>query len=67
MQILVHNRRVPVTEMTDKIDKVGPADMQRVAMRIFGPSSGNKPTVVGMGHEDVGDWQSVFKKYGLSV
>ena len=53
--------------MTDKIDKVGSADMQRVAMRIFGPSSGNKPTVVGMGHEDVGDWQSVFKKYGLSV
>ncbi|KAF9502330.1 mitochondrial processing peptidase [Pleurotus eryngii] len=65
-QILVHNRKVPVSEMTDKIDLIGAEDIRRVANRIFGPKSGNKPTVVCMGHEDTGDWQSVFRKYSVA-
>lgn len=64
--MLVHDRRVPVTEMTDKIDLVSPADIQRVATRVFGPQAGTQPTVVSFGHEDVGDWKGAFKKYGLT-
>lgn len=61
------DRRVSIDEMTAKIDAVTPADIQRVAMRLFGPSSGNKPTVVCLGHEDTGDWQATFKTYGLAA
>ncbi|KAG6814154.1 hypothetical protein H0H92_002149 [Tricholoma furcatifolium] len=66
-QILVHGRRVPVSEMTDKIDLVEPRDIQRVAMRIFGPQSGNKPTVVCMGHDETGTWEDVFTKYSVAA
>ncbi|PFH52260.1 hypothetical protein AMATHDRAFT_2266 [Amanita thiersii Skay4041] len=65
-QILVHNRKVPVTEMTDKIDQLVTDDIRRVGNRIFGPRSGAKPTVVCMGHEDTGAWEGVFTKYGIS-
>jgi len=65
-QVLVHDRPVPVTEMTDKIAQVTPKDVQRVAARVFGPQSGNKPTIVCQGHEDVRDWGDVFAKYGLA-
>ncbi|KAG6910491.1 hypothetical protein DXG01_009910 [Tephrocybe rancida] len=65
-QVLVHGRRVPVTEMTDKIDLVKPEDIRRVAARIFGPQSGNKPTVVCMGHDETGDWEDVFEKYSVA-
>ncbi|KAJ3508614.1 hypothetical protein NLJ89_g5663 [Agrocybe chaxingu] len=65
-QILVHNRKVPVMEMTDKINAVALEDVRRVAARIFSPDSGSKATVVCMGHEDVGDWGPVFTKYGLA-
>ncbi|KAA1468123.1 mitochondrial processing peptidase [Dentipellis sp. KUC8613] len=64
-QLLVHNRKVPVTEMCDKIDEITPESMQRVANRIFGPQSGNKPTIVIMGHEDIRDWQATMKKYDV--
>lgn len=64
-QILVHNRKVPVSEMCDKIDEVTPESLRRVAARVFGPDSGNKATVVCMGHEDVSDWRSVLRKYGV--
>ncbi|TFY81488.1 hypothetical protein EWM64_g2523 [Hericium alpestre] len=64
-QLLVHNRKIPVSEMCDKIDEVTPESIQRVANRIFGRQSGNKPTVVTMGHEDVGDWKSTMKKYDV--
>ncbi|TFK56631.1 LuxS/MPP-like metallohydrolase [Heliocybe sulcata] len=64
-QILVHNRKVPVSEMCDKIDEVTPESLRRVAARIFGPESGSKATVVCMGHEDVNDWHAVLKKYGV--
>jgi len=65
-QILVHNRKVPVTEMTDKIDQVNSDDIRKVAARLFGPESGNKPTVVAMGHEDTGAWEDVFTKYSVA-
>ncbi|THV07480.1 LuxS/MPP-like metallohydrolase [Dendrothele bispora CBS 962.96] len=65
-QVLVHDRPVPVTEMTEKVAKVTAKDVQRVAARVFGPQSGNKPTIVVQGHEDVKDWGDVFKKYGLA-
>ncbi|KAG6817929.1 hypothetical protein H0H87_012397 [Tephrocybe sp. NHM501043] len=66
-QVLVHGRRVPVTEMTDKIDFVKPEDIRRVAARVFGPQSGNKPTVVCMGHDETGDWKEVFEKYSVAA
>ncbi|KAF9074878.1 mitochondrial processing peptidase [Rhodocollybia butyracea] len=65
-QILVHNRVVPVTEMTDKVAQVTAEDITRVANRLFGPRSGNNPTVVCQGHEDVKDWRETFAKYGVS-
>ncbi|TFK41853.1 Metalloenzyme, LuxS/M16 peptidase-like protein [Crucibulum laeve] len=65
-QVLVHNRKVPVTEMTQKIDEVDPEKIREVAARIFGPESGNKATVVCMGHEDAGSWGETFTKYGIA-
>jgi len=53
--------------MTEKVDKVTPESVRCVAARIFGLDSGRKATVVCMGREDVGDWQAVFRKYGLSA
>ncbi|THH18254.1 hypothetical protein EW146_g2693 [Bondarzewia mesenterica] len=64
-QLLVHNRKIPVTEMCDKIDEVTPESLQRVATRIFGSDSGNKPTVVTMGRDDVKDWTKVFQTYDV--
>ncbi|XP_006454151.1 hypothetical protein AGABI2DRAFT_189453 [Agaricus bisporus var. bisporus H97] len=66
-QILVHGRKVPIHEMTEKIDQVDNNTIHRVAARIFGPSSGGKPTVVCMGHEDTGSYNEVFRKYGLAA
>ncbi|KAF8203944.1 Metalloenzyme, LuxS/M16 peptidase-like protein [Pholiota molesta] len=65
-QVLVHGRKIPVDEMTAKINAVTPADVKRVAGRIFSPDSGSKATVVCMGHEDVGNWPEVFSKYGVA-
>ncbi|EIM83585.1 mitochondrial processing peptidase [Stereum hirsutum FP-91666 SS1] len=64
-QLLVHNRKVHVSEMCDKIDLVTAESLQRVATRVFGPESGGKPTIVTMGHEDVRDAKGVFKKYDV--
>jgi processing peptidase subunit alpha len=55
-----------MSETAAKIDSVTSASINRVARKIIGPDSGNKPTVVCMGKEDVGDWQSTFRKYGLA-
>lgn len=66
LQILVHGRKVPVTEMTEKIDKVTVQDIRRVAERLFSPGSGGKPTVVVMGHEDIGSYKEVFSDYVLA-
>ncbi|KAF9015701.1 mitochondrial processing peptidase [Cyathus striatus] len=64
-QVLVHGRKVPVSEMTAKIDAVKTEDIRRVATRIFGPQSGNKPSLVCMGHEDTGSAAEIFRKYGI--
>lgn len=52
--------------MTGKINQVTPDDIRRVAVRVFSPDSGSKPTIVCMGHEDVGNWGEMFSKYGLA-
>lgn len=62
---MVHGRKIPVSEMCDKIDEVDQAAVRRVASRIFGPETKNKATVVCMGREDVGDYGGVLKKYGV--
>lgn len=62
-QILVHNRKVPMSEMVAHIDNVSADSIRRVAERVFG----HKATVVGMGREETGDWQGVLKKYGVGA
>ncbi|EJC98724.1 mitochondrial processing peptidase [Fomitiporia mediterranea MF3/22] len=64
-QILVHNRKVPVSEMCDRIDEMTPDDIRRVAHRVFGADAAKPATVVAMGKEDVGDWRGVLRKYGV--
>ncbi|KAH9010913.1 hypothetical protein EDB84DRAFT_1226776, partial [Lactarius hengduanensis] len=61
--LLVHDRKIPISEMADKIDSVTAESLQRVAQRIFGSQSGGKPTVLAMGHQDLGDWETQFRKY----
>ena len=61
----MHDRKIPVSEMCDKIDEVDQSTIRRVAQRIFGPESRNRATVVAMGREDVGDWRAQLKKYGV--
>jgi len=65
-QILVHGRRVPIEQMLEKIDAVTPDDIKRVANRLYGPQSGNKPTVLTLGHENITDHEAIFRKYGLA-
>jgi processing peptidase subunit alpha len=67
LQILVHGRKVPIAEMTAKIDQVDPNAVRRVAMKLFGPDSGNKPTTVCMGYDDIVSPGNVFKDYGLAA
>ncbi|KAK2461439.1 hypothetical protein APHAL10511_005902 [Amanita phalloides] len=65
-QILMHNRKIPVTEMVESIDRLQPDDVRRVANRVFGPHTGAAPTVICMGHDDTGVWEDVFTKYGVA-
>jgi processing peptidase subunit alpha len=51
--------------MCAKIDEVTPESLRKVAYRIFGPQITKQPTIIAMGHEDVGDWKAVLKKYGV--
>ncbi|KAI6012432.1 Metalloenzyme, LuxS/M16 peptidase-like protein [Pisolithus orientalis] len=64
--ILVHDRKIPVTDMTAAIDKVTPETIRRVATRLFGPQSGNKASIVTMGRGDLGDWQATLRKYAVA-
>jgi len=67
-QILVRNRKVPITEMCDRIDEVTAPDLRRVATRVFGSGANGlkgKATVVTMGSEDIGEWKSTLRKYGV--
>ncbi|KAK7063956.1 Metalloenzyme, LuxS/M16 peptidase-like protein [Favolaschia claudopus] len=66
-QVLVHDRQIPVTEMTARIDQLKPADIRRVAVKYFGLQSGGKASVVCMGHEDTGPWEDVFAKYSVAA
>jgi len=65
-QILVHGRKIPITDMTAAIDQVTPESVRRVATRLFGPESANKASIVTMGRGDIGDWKSVLRKYGVA-
>ncbi|CAK5264266.1 unnamed protein product [Mycena citricolor] len=65
-QMLVHNRKIPIHEMTAKIDQLTPADIKTVADKVFGAQSGNKPTILCKGHEDVGSWKEIFDRYSVS-
>jgi processing peptidase subunit alpha len=65
-QLLTYSRRVPVAEMCDRIDEVDTDAIRRVATRLFGPNSGNKPSIVAMGQEDVGDYKAVLRKYAVA-
>ncbi|KAI0348272.1 hypothetical protein BDW22DRAFT_1350450 [Trametopsis cervina] len=64
-QILVHNRKIPVQEMCDKIDEVTSESVRRVAQRVFGPGTERKATIVCMGRDDVGDYKGTLRKYGV--
>jgi processing peptidase subunit alpha len=67
LQILMHGRKLPITEVTEKIEGVTAQDIRRVAAKLFSPESGSKPTVVVMGHEDLGTYKEVFSEYGLAA
>lgn len=64
-QLLVLDRKVPLEEMCEKIDEVTTDSLRDVAIKVFGPKIAKQATVVCMGHDDVGDWKSVLRKYGL--
>lgn len=66
-QLLVHNRKISISEMADKIDAVTAESLQRVALRIFGSQSGGKPTVLAMGSHDFSDWEAQFRKYDVGT
>ncbi|KZS93502.1 hypothetical protein SISNIDRAFT_454701 [Sistotremastrum niveocremeum HHB9708] len=64
-QILVHNRKVPVSEMCERIDQVTADDIRRVSARVFGPDIQKSATVLVEGADDVTDWRTVLRKYGV--
>ena len=64
-KILVHGRKIPVSEMCDRIDEITPDDIRRVAHRYFGTDTAKSATLVAMGKEDVGDWRAQLRKYGV--
>ena len=64
-QLLVLDRKVPLEEMCERIDEVTIDSLREVATKVFGPSVTKQATVVCMGHDDVGDWKAVLRKYGV--
>lgn len=64
-QLLVLDRKVPLEEMCAKIDEVTTDSLREVATKVFGSSITKRATVVCMGHDDVGDWKAVLRKYGV--
>ncbi|EIW86988.1 hypothetical protein CONPUDRAFT_86918 [Coniophora puteana RWD-64-598 SS2] len=65
-QILVHGRKIPVTDMTAEIDKVTPEMITRVANRLFGPQTSNNASIVTMGRAELQDYKPILRKYGLA-
>lgn len=51
--------------MCAKIDEVTSDSLREVATKVFGPSITKQATVVSMGHDDVGDWKAILRKYGV--
>jgi len=64
-QLLVLDRKVPLEEMCKKIDEVTTDLLREVAEKVFGSRINKQATVVCMGHDDVGDWKAVLRKYGV--
>lgn len=64
-QLLVLDRKVPLEEMCERIDEVTSDSLRDVATKVFGSKITKQATVVCMGHDDVGDWKSVLRKYGV--
>jgi len=64
-QLLVLDRKVPLEEMCRKVDEVTTDSLRSVAEKVFGSSINKQATVVCMGHDDVGDWKAVLRKYGV--
>ena len=64
-QLLVLDRKVPLEEMCEKIDEVTTDSLREVATKVFGSGIAKQATVVCMGHDDVGDWKAVLRKYGV--
>ena len=62
---MVLDRKVPLEEMCAKIDEVTSDSLREVATKVFGPSITKQATVVSMGHDDVGDWKAILRKYGV--
>ncbi|KAI0778798.1 LuxS/MPP-like metallohydrolase [Trametes elegans] len=65
-QVLVHGRKIPVSEMCEKIDAVDKPTIRRVAARLFGPRTNARATIIVSGKEDVGDYREVLHKYALA-
>jgi len=63
-QILIHGRKVSPLEMAQKVEAVTAQDLQRVAQKVFGQGS-KPPTVVGMGTQDITEWPTILKTYGV--
>jgi len=51
--------------MCKKIDEVSIDSLREVAEKVFGSGINKRATVVCMGHDDVGDWKAVLRKYGV--
>ena len=61
----MHGRKIPVSEMCDRIDELTPEDIRRVAHRVFGVDAAKPISTVAMGTGDVGDVGKVLKYYGV--
>lgn len=64
-QLLIFDKKVSLEEMCKRIDEVTTDSLREVATKVFGSKIEKQATVVCMGHDDVGDWKSVLRKYGL--
>ncbi|AMD22177.1 HGL163Wp [Eremothecium sinecaudum] len=71
-QLILHNRKVPIAEVIEKIEAVTPQDCRRVAELVFSGNVVNSelgtgaPTVITSGNEEhFGDVVNVLKSFGL--
>ncbi|KAK9477558.1 Metalloenzyme, LuxS/M16 peptidase-like protein [Lipomyces japonicus] len=73
-QVQVAGKKVPVSEMCEKIDQLTLKDIRRVARRVLKDGAKNQgtistgPTVITQGRPGVfGDIEAEIKKYGLGI